>query len=43
MIEVEIPPLEQWQKDVVNYYLENQTEKKVIIKSVRQCGKSVLA
>lgn len=42
-IEIELPPLEPWQKDVVHYYMANPTEKKCVIKSVRQCGKSVLA
>lgn len=40
---VVLPDMEPWQKDVFNYYQENDKDKWIVIKSVRQCGKSILA
>lgn len=43
MTEIVLPPLELWQKDVLQAKLENPKDKWFVVKSLRQCGKSVLA
>ena len=40
---VTFPYLEPWQADVFNYSTKHTNDKWVVVKAVRQCGKSVLA
>ena len=40
---VTLPPLEPWQQDVMNYFDQNPKNKWIIVKAVRQVGKSLLA
>lgn len=40
---ITFPELEQWQKDVLNTHKDSDCNYWYIVKSIRQCGKSVLA
>lgn len=40
---IKFPPLEIWQKDVLDYFINNPKGKWIVTKSVRQIGKSTLA
>lgn len=42
-MEVDFPEIEEWQKDVVDYYVDNPNGNIVVVKSLRQTGKSFLA
>lgn len=42
MPKVVLPKTEPWQKEVLDYYLENPKDKWVVVKAIRQCGKSIL-
>lgn len=42
-MDIILPPLEPWQKDVIHSFDETPKDKWFVIKSLRQCGKSVLA
>ena len=41
-MQVILPPLQLYQKDVLQYYIDNPHDKWCVVKSPRQCGKSVL-
>lgn len=36
-----MPPLEVWQKEIINFHLSNPKEKWVVTKAIRQVGKSI--
>lgn len=42
MTQVFLPPTEPWQHEVLQYYMDNPKNKWVVVKAIRQCGKSVL-
>ena len=37
-----LPHLEQYQKDVLNFLVQNNKDRTIVINSPRQCGKSSL-
>ena len=41
-MEVVLPHMNPWQKDVLQYYIDNPKDRWVVTKSPRQCGKSVV-
>ena len=41
-MEVVLPHLQPYQKDVLQYYIDNMHDKWCVVKSPRQCSKSVL-
>ena len=41
MTNVKMPDLEIWQKEIVNYHIENPKGKWVVTKAIRQVGKSI--
>ena len=41
MTNVKMPDLELWQKEIVNYHIENPKGKWVVTKAIRQVGKSI--
>lgn len=43
MITIEFPKLENWQRDLFEYYLKHPKGKWIITKAIRQVGKSILA
>lgn len=40
---IQFPQLEEWQKDVIDVYNKREHSEWYVIKSIRQCGKSILA
>lgn len=40
-IRVELPPLEEWQKDTLNAFIEHPKDNIITVSSPRQCGKSI--
>lgn len=40
---INFPEIEKWQKDVINYYVDNPSGRIIVVKSLRQTGKSFLA
>lgn len=41
MTNVKMPDLELWQKEIVNYHIENPKGKWIVTKAIRQVGKSI--
>ena len=41
-MEIIMPHMNPWQKDVLQYYIDNPKDRWVVTKSPRQCGKSVV-
>lgn len=41
-MEVKLPMTEPWQREVLEYYMNNPTNKWCVVKAIRQCGKSIL-
>lgn len=40
---IQFPQLEEWQKDVIDVYNKREHSEWYVVKSIRQCGKSILA
>ena len=38
---IQMPKLELWQQEIINYHLSNPKEKWVVTKAIRQVGKSI--
>ena len=38
---IQMPALEVWQKEIVNYHIDNPKEKWIVTKAIRQVGKSI--